>query len=59
MFRDREDAAGQLALKLRQRPLHDPLVLGIPRGGVDAHSISRSVGGVLLDRSVSLIGKER
>jgi len=34
MFRDREDAARQLALKLRQRPLQNPLVLAIPRGGV-------------------------
>jgi predicted phosphoribosyltransferase/dienelactone hydrolase len=34
MFRDREDAAGRLAAKLKGRKLHDPLVLGIPRGGV-------------------------
>jgi predicted phosphoribosyltransferase len=34
MFRDREDAASQLAERLRERPLHDPLVLGIPRGGM-------------------------
>lgn len=33
-FRDRQDAARQLAAKLKDRPLHDPLVLGIPRGGV-------------------------
>jgi hypothetical protein len=34
MFRNREDAARQLADKLRHRALHDPLVLAIPRGGV-------------------------
>jgi putative phosphoribosyl transferase len=34
MFRDREDAARKLAVKLKGRELHDPLVLAIPRGGV-------------------------
>jgi predicted phosphoribosyltransferase len=34
MFRDRQEAAEQLAAKLRSRLLHDPLVLAIPRGGV-------------------------
>jgi predicted phosphoribosyltransferase len=34
MFRDREDAARQLAQRLREHPLTDPLVLAIPRGGV-------------------------
>jgi putative phosphoribosyl transferase len=34
MFHDREDAAHQLAAKLRRLKLHDPLVLAIPRGGV-------------------------
>jgi len=33
-FRNREDAAGQLAQELKALELHDPLVLGIPRGGV-------------------------
>lgn len=33
-FRDREDAARQLAEKLRELDLREPLVLGIPRGGV-------------------------
>jgi len=33
-FRDRRDAARQLAERLRQHELHEPLVLGIPRGGV-------------------------
>jgi putative phosphoribosyl transferase len=34
MFRNREDAARRLAAKLKERELHDPLVLAIPRGGV-------------------------
>lgn len=34
MFQNREDAALQLAEKLRDRSFRDPLVLGIPRGGV-------------------------
>jgi predicted phosphoribosyltransferase len=34
VFRDREDAGLQLAHRLACRPLHDPLVLAIPRGGV-------------------------
>jgi predicted phosphoribosyltransferase len=34
MFHNREDAALQLADKLRGRPMRDPLVLAIPRGGV-------------------------
>jgi len=34
LFRDREDAARQLATKLKELELHDPLVMGIPRGGV-------------------------
>src|SRR5712692_11117862 len=34
MFRTREEAAYQLAEALRGRELREPLVLGIPRGGV-------------------------
>lgn len=34
MFRDREDAALRLAAVLKERTLHNPLVLAIPRGGV-------------------------
>jgi predicted phosphoribosyltransferase len=34
MFRDREAAAFELAERLRDRPLIDPVVLAIPRGGV-------------------------
>jgi predicted phosphoribosyltransferase len=34
MFRNREDAGRQLAARLKSRPLRDPVVLAIPRGGV-------------------------
>jgi putative phosphoribosyl transferase len=34
MFRNREDAAHELAKKLKDRAFRDPLVLAIPRGGV-------------------------
>jgi predicted phosphoribosyltransferase len=34
MFRNREDAALQLAERLKGRPFCDPIVLAIPRGGV-------------------------
>jgi predicted phosphoribosyltransferase len=34
MFENREDAARQLAQRLWRRKFHDPLILGIPRGGV-------------------------
>jgi predicted phosphoribosyltransferase len=33
-FQDREDAARQLAERLKGRELRDPLVLAIPRGGI-------------------------
>jgi putative phosphoribosyl transferase len=34
MFRNRHDAGRQLAALLKNRPLRDPLVLAIPRGGI-------------------------
>jgi len=34
MFRNRKDAGRKLAEMLKERELHDPLVLAIPRGGV-------------------------
>jgi predicted phosphoribosyltransferase len=34
LFRDREEAGRQLAARLRELHLHNPLVLAIPRGGV-------------------------
>ena len=39
MFADREDAARQLATKLRCLALHNPVVLAIPRGGVVTGSV--------------------
>lgn len=44
MFLDRADAARQLAARLRDRRLHAPIVLGVPRGGV--------VGGAVLAREL-------
>lgn len=44
MFRDREDAARELADALRGREFYNPLVLAIPRGGV--------VTGVVLAREL-------
>jgi putative phosphoribosyl transferase len=45
MFRNREDAARQLAQRLKGRKLHDPLVLAIPRGGVVTGSVlARELG---------------
>jgi len=45
MFRDREDAARQLASRFEGRDLKDPLVLGIPRGGlVTAAHLARELG---------------
>jgi len=48
MFRDREDAARQLALRFQGRRLQNPLVLGIPRGGVVvAAHLARELGAEL------------
>lgn len=48
MFENREDAALQLAKPLKIRKLKDPLVLGIPRGGVAIAAIlARELGGEL------------
>jgi predicted phosphoribosyltransferase len=48
MFRDREDAARQLAGRLKGRPLQDPLVLAIPRGGVVTGAVlARELGAEL------------
>ena len=45
MFRDREDAARQLAAKLRDYELKAPLVLAIPRGGVITGAVlAREIG---------------
>jgi predicted phosphoribosyltransferase len=45
MFRNREDAARQLAQRLQGRELRDPLVLAIPRGGaVTGAVLARELG---------------
>jgi predicted phosphoribosyltransferase len=45
MFLDREDAGRQLGVRLKGFPLLDPLVLGIPRGGVvTGAAIARELG---------------
>jgi len=49
MFRNREDAAGQLAARLRGRKLHNPLVLAIPRGGVVTGAALARILGAELD----------
>jgi predicted phosphoribosyltransferase len=48
MFRNREDAAVQLAEELKYLQLRDPLVLAIPRGGVVTGSVlARELGAEL------------
>jgi len=49
MFRSREDAALQLAQKLKGRPLRQTLVLAIPRGGVATGAILAQELGAELD----------
>jgi len=49
MFRDREDAGRQLAEKLKGRPLCNPLVLAIPRGGVVTGAVLAQELGADLD----------
>jgi predicted phosphoribosyltransferase len=49
MFRDRAEAAHQLALKLKGRDFRDPLVLAIPRGGVAVGAVLAEELGAELD----------
>jgi putative phosphoribosyl transferase len=49
MFRDREEAARQLAARLKGRPLHEPLVLAIPRGGLVTGAVLAQELGAELD----------
>ncbi len=49
MFRDREDAARQLARALQHRTFLDPLVLAIPRGGVVTGAVLARALGAELD----------
>jgi predicted phosphoribosyltransferase len=48
MFRDREDAGRRLAAVLKKRPLRNPLVLAIPRGGLVVGAVlARELGAEL------------
>jgi len=61
MFRNREDAADRLAAKLKGRPLHEPLVLAVPRGGVvTGFVLARELGAefdVILSRKLRAPGQ--
>ena len=61
MFRNREDAARRLAAAMKNRVLHDPLVLAIPRGGVAIGAIlARELGAdfdVVLSRKLRAPGQ--
>jgi putative phosphoribosyl transferase len=61
MFQNREDAARRLAVKLKARELHDPLVLAIPRGGVVIGTVlARELGAdldVVLSRKLRAPGQ--
>jgi putative phosphoribosyl transferase len=47
-FRDRKDAGEKLAAELKQKGYVEPVVLGIPRGGVPvAAEVARALGGTL------------
>jgi predicted phosphoribosyltransferase len=52
-FEDRADAARRLAVKLKGRSLHKPVVLGIPRGGVVTAAILARELGADLDVALS------
>lgn len=57
MYRDRDDAGLRLAEQLHRRELYDPIVLGVPRGGVViAAVVARALGA---DLSVVLARKLR
>ena len=47
-FQDRRDAGRQLAARLRAEPIADPIVLGLPRGGVPvAVEVAHALGAPL------------
>jgi predicted phosphoribosyltransferase len=60
MFRNREDAALQLARALKGRELHYPIVLGVPRGGIALGAVlARELGAdldVVLARKIRAPG---
>jgi putative phosphoribosyl transferase len=48
LFRDRRDAGHQLAARLRKYRDQDPVVLGLPRGGIPvAYEVARALGAPL------------
>ena len=49
MFRNREDAALKLAERLKHRAWHNPVVLGVPRGGVVIGAVLAQELGANLD----------
>jgi predicted phosphoribosyltransferase len=61
MFRNREEAGKQLAARLKDRELHDPVVLAIPRGGVATGAVlARELGAeldVVLSRKLRAPGQ--
>lgn len=61
MFLNREDAGHQLAIRLKDRPMHQCLVLAIPRGGVVVGAaIARELGAeldVVLSRKLRAPGQ--
>lgn len=61
MFQDREDAALQLAARLKGRDLYDPLVLAIPRGGIATGAVlARQLGAeldIVLSRKLRAVGQ--
>ena len=61
MFRNRESAAHQLAVKLKDVELHEPVVLAIPRGGIVIGAVlARELGAdldVVLSRKLRAPGQ--
>lgn len=61
MFRNRNEAGGQLAERLKKRSFHRPLVLAIPRGGVViGAAIAKGLGAeldVVLSRKIPAPGQ--
>lgn len=62
MYQDRVDAGRQLAMALRGTPMTDPIVLGLPRGGVPvANEVARALGAPLdvwVSRKIGAPGHE-
>ncbi len=48
-FRNRQDAARRLAEELKHFDLHDPVVLGVPRGGVETAAVLAEQLGAEMD----------